>query len=107
MQKANQRGNILLRNEETSRSVRKHQQYTPEVQLLWKEGQRPRERTGKKHFLCQRWIMSREKKAHWHPCQLRGKLNELRKKLATADKNWLKESLNSNFPPGTTQESEA
>lgn len=52
LQKINQEANLLLRNkEETAQSVQKHQQYTPEVRLLWEDGQRPREKTGKKHFL--------------------------------------------------------
>lgn len=52
LQKIHQEENLLLRNKEgTSQNGQKHQQCTPQVWLLWEDGQRPREKTGKKRFL--------------------------------------------------------
>lgn len=100
LQRINQRRDLLLRNKkETFPKCMK----TPEVQLLWKEGQRPRERIGNTSFY-QRWIMSHEKKAQQSllaSFSTERKLNELRKKKGHSRQKLAKPSLNSKlFPSG-------
>lgn len=66
-----------------------------EMHLLWKDGQKSRERIKKKHlFLLKMDCVPWEKKLNkvgWHLCPLRKKLNELRGEKDRAGKNWLKQ----------------